>query len=416
MVGVGECRHAAVGVWTFMSETGGAGRAVRGQETWPRSETRLPAHLTLLYRLGDRGSVVAEVRHRLAQLDLLPAGSADVFDLPCDSAVRNFQQRRGLRVDGVVGFETYRALDEARWRLGDRLLRHNVSHPFVGDDVLALQTWLLERGFDPGRCDGIFGVTTEAGLREFQRNSGLSADGFLGPVTLQAIDRLRRAVVGGRPVMLREHERLHRAGTTLAGKVVVLDPGHGGDDPGVEAHGLSEATLMSALAATVQGRLAAAGAGAELTHSPWDAPTDRQRATFANETGADLLVSLHCDGASTPTASGCATYYYGAGRDADSAVGQRLGELVQREIAARTDLLDCHSHPKTWELLRLTQMPAIRLELGYLTNAEDARRLVDPAFRDAVAEAVLVAIQRLYLPAHLDPPTGQLRLAELLRA
>ena len=70
-------------------------------------------------------------------------------------------------------------------------------------------------------------------------------------------------------------------------------------------------------------------------------------------------------------------------------------------------------HAKTWEILRLTQMPAVRLELGHLSHPSDAARLADPAFRDIVAEALLVAVQRLYLPADLDPPTGVLRLPSL---
>jgi N-acetylmuramoyl-L-alanine amidase len=64
-------------------------------------------------------------------------------------------------------------------------------------------------------------------------------------------------------------------------------------------------------------------------------------------------------------------------------------------------------------LLRLTRMPAVRIEVGHLTNPGDAARLADPAFRDIVAEGVLIAVQRLYLPDDLDPPTGVLRLPDL---
>ena len=67
-------------------------------------------------------------------------------------------------------------------------------------------------------------------------------------------------------------------------------------------------------------------------------------------------------------------------------------------------------HEKTWDVLRLTRMPAVRLELGHLSHPGDAARLADPAFRDTVAEALLVAVQRLYLPADLDPPTGVMKL------
>jgi len=120
---------------------------------------------------------------------------------------------------------------------------------------------------------------------------------------------------------------------------------------------------------------------------------------LANRLDADLVVSLHADGQSVPQAQGVATFFYGAGPSgASSAVGRRVAELVQDEVVSRTDLLDGRIDGKTWDLLRHTRMPAIRLEVGYLSNPGDAARLADPAFRDTIAEAVLVALQRLYLP------------------
>src|SRR3954453_3563000 len=139
-----------------------------------------------VFRRGDEGTVVVEIRAKLARLDLLVGTPSGLFDDAVDRALRAFQQRRGLRVDGVVGTETYRALDEAPWRLGDRLLSYVVPHPFVGDDVATLQQRLSEMGFDPGRCDGIFGRQTEAALREFQRNVGQAPDGTVGPKTLKS--------------------------------------------------------------------------------------------------------------------------------------------------------------------------------------------------------------------------------------
>jgi len=88
---------------------------------------------------------------------------------------------------------------------------------------------------------------------------------------------------------------------------------------------------------------------------------------------------------------------------------------VQREIVARTGLQNCRSQGKTWTLLRLTRMPAVRVELGHLSHPGDAARLADPSFRDDVAEGLLVAVQRLYLPPDRDPPTGLLRLPDLAR-
>lgn len=370
-------------------------------------------------RLGDRGPAVTEIRAMLVQLGLLPAqpvsttGLEPAYDTACDRAVRAFQQGRGLSVDGSVGPETYRALDEARWRIGDRLLSYAVNHCFVGDDVVSLQARLNELGFDAGRVDGVFGAETDRALREFQRNVGLAADGTCGPQTLRYLHQLGRLVVGGRPQSMRERELLHRAGPALAGKTVVIDAGHGGADPGSCSFGMTERDVVAELAALLEGRLLAAGVTAYPTHHPETTPNDTERAAFANGCGADLLLSLHVDHAPSPTCCGVATYYFGTAQGGGSAIGEQLADLIQREIVARTGLRDCRIHGKTWELLRLTKMPAVRIELGYLSNAGDARLLASPPVRDHIAEAILVGVQRLYLPAELDPTTGQLQLSAL---
>lgn len=373
-----------------------------------------------LYRRGDSGPVVAEIRAKLGVLGLLPAEPADpgelpeaMFDEACDRAVRHFQQRRGITVDGIVGPQTYRMLDEARWRLGDRLLSHSVSHPIVGDDVAELQRRLLDMGFDCGRVDGIFGRETEYALREFQRNVGLVADGSCGPSTFRALGQLTRTVVGGMPHALRESEAIHASGPALTGKVVVIDPGHGDGDRGTQANGLDECSIVEDLAARIEGRLTATGVLAFLTRGPDGDLDEAGRASFANAAEADLVISLHSDAHPSPHASGVATFFYGnRGYGHHSPVGEQFAGLVQREIVARTDLVDCRTHVKTWDLLRRTRMPAVRIELGYLTNPGDAARLADGRFRDVVAEAVAVAVQRLYLPPDLDSPTGVLHLPE----
>jgi N-acetylmuramoyl-L-alanine amidase len=383
-------------------------------------------------RAGDRGSLVMRLRRHLTHLGLLAADQAEVdqlFDADCDRAIRAFQQQRGLRIDGVVDRETFRALDEARWQLGDRVLSYAVRHPYVGDDVAALQRRLIDMGFDGGRVDGIFGPGTEIALRDFQRNVGLPADGTCGPATFRALRQLERTVVGGRPDELREYERLHHAGPTLAGKLVVVDPGHGARDRGAHpqphdphAAALDEASIVDDIASRVEGRLSAAGAQAfrtrgndsalEQTDRAEGPPTDADRAAFANAAEADLVISLHVDGHPSAACHGLASYYYGTPGGDRSLVGARLAELIQQEILARTDLLDCRTHPKSWQLLRSTRMPAVRLELGYLTNPDDAAKLATAEFRDVLAEAIVVGVQRLYLPTALPGSHGEVVIPE----
>ncbi len=86
-----------------------------------------------------------------------------------------------MSVDGIVGPETYRWLVSAHWRLGDRVLAHEPTQ-VTGDDVTELQTQLLELGYDIARADGVFGPRTAEGLRNFQRDYGMVADGICGPI------------------------------------------------------------------------------------------------------------------------------------------------------------------------------------------------------------------------------------------
>src|SRR5262245_21525099 len=167
-------------------------------------------------RRGERGAAVAEIRSILVVLGLL-AEDADpaadpTFDEPTEVAVRAFQQSRGLTVDGMVGDETWRALDAARWRLGQRALYRTVADPLIGDDVRQLQERLLEMGYDVGRADGIYGGQTARAVATFQREVGLVSDGACGPQTMTALRRLGRKVVGGGPLALRERDKVQGSG------------------------------------------------------------------------------------------------------------------------------------------------------------------------------------------------------------
>jgi murein DD-endopeptidase MepM/ murein hydrolase activator NlpD len=104
------------------------------------------------------------------------------------AAVRRFQRRQGLVVDGVVGRQTRRALGRyARHRYGSRLLVKGRA----GWDVAALQFSLAAHGFPCGTFDGGFGPHTARALRRFQRWSRLTVDGVAGPATYAALRRPR---------------------------------------------------------------------------------------------------------------------------------------------------------------------------------------------------------------------------------
>ena len=355
---------------------------------------------------GEETNVISLVTNTLARLGFLKSASIE-FGAIEEDGLRAFQQERGLIVSGAIDDPTLRAIDEARWKLGDRILSFVPGKPLRGDDVAALQSRLVEMGFDCGRVDAIFGARTDGAVKEFQKSVGVKVDGVCGPATIMSLMRLLKTVSGGAPTQLRDNANRAVRGPALANKIIVLDPSSLSQD--------SEITFD--IAQRLEGRLIALGVTVFISRSGAKDPSESERIKLANESGADLVISFHTDNYKNSSAHGVATYYYGNElHGVHSVVGERFAALVQREITARTDLLNCRTHAKSWDLLRLTKAPAVRIDLGFLSNPGDVKRLSDVTFRETVVESIMVAIQRLYLSAENDAKTGTLRISDLRKA
>jgi N-acetylmuramoyl-L-alanine amidase len=379
-------------------------------------------------RRGDRGLPVTEIRVALAALGLVDNPEAelttgkhialDAFDDDLDQAVRAFQQDRGLLVDGVVGAATHRALREASYRLGARTLAHQFGAPMYGDDVATLQARLQDLGFYSGLVDGNFGLQTHNGLMSYQREYGLYPDGICGPDTLRSLYFLGSRVTGGSPHAIREEELVRTSGPRLSGKRIIIDPGRGADDPGPVVNGpegpISEADILWDLASRLEGRMTAIGMETFLSRPVGRSPSDAERARTANTVGADLMISLRCASLVGSNANGVASFHFGNSHGSVSTIGRNLADFIQREVVARTGLRDCRTHGRTWDLLRLTRMPTVQVDVGYVTSSHDHRLLVTPQARDSISEGILAAVKRLYLLGKNDRPTGTFTFAELL--
>lgn len=384
-----------------------------------------------LLHVGDSSSRVAEVRLSLARLGLLDGYEGEIdstrrftesemlFDDTLAEALKAFQQSRGILPSGSIDDLTLRELREASYTLGARVLSYQPGQEMVGDDVGQLQTQLHELGFYSNRIDGRFGPATYEALMNYQLNSGLEDDGVCGPDTLHALSLLGRRITGGSAQAIRERETVRQAGPNLAGKRVVIDPDLGGSDKGLVVEGpygpITEEEILWDLAQRIEGRMVATGMETILSRPRGDNPSNKHRADLANGFNADLLISLRLDSYPNEKANGVATFYFGSEHGSSSMTGETLSGYIQREIAARTDLQNCRNHARTWEMLRMTRMPSVELVAGYLTNPGDLAVLTDPAQRDAIAEAVVVAVKRLYLLDHDTRPTGTYSFKELLR-
>lgn len=392
--------------------------------------------MSKVLRVGDRSPRVAEVRTTLARLGVIEGYSREMsaktesqkfheeetlFDEELSLSIKSFQQARGVVPSGLIDDLTLRAIREASYTLGTRVLAYQPGNQLVGDDVVEIQSHLQELGFYADRVDGHFGELTHKAVMNYQLNYGMQVDGICGPDTIRALSRLGLRIKGGSAQAIRERERMRNAGPRLAGKRVVIDPALGGSNKGQIVKGpygeISEEEILWDLATRLEGRMIAAGMETILSRPHMDDPSSRDRASIANAFGADLMLSLHCDSYPNEKANGVASFYFGSENGTNSLTGETLSAYIQKEIVARTPLNNCGSHARTWDLLRLTRMPMVEVVTGYLTNPDDLAVLTDPQMRDHIAEAIVVAVKRLYLlDEEAQPKTGTFKFSELLQS
>jgi N-acetylmuramoyl-L-alanine amidase len=344
-----------------------------------------------LIRLGAHGEDVRDVQHRLLGEGLRVDGDEldGTFGASTHDAVREFQRRRGLPVDGIVGPDTWSQLVEAGYRLGDRTL-YLRSPAFRGDDVGELQRMLNALGFDAGKEDGIFGSSVATAVRDFQRNSGAKVDGIVGLDTVRSLQGMRPAFDATGRAMVREGEAA-RLARTLAGSLVAIDPAYGGSERGLEVNGLVESELMVAVAGALADEISARGGRALVLRRPDEDPDVGDRARRANAADATVCISLHLGGGALAE-RGAVSCYFGSPRT-HSPIGRHLAESLHRALLD-LGVPDGGVQPLTISILRDTRMPAAQLELGVVTNADEAAAIADPAFPPRVASAITDGLVR----------------------
>ena len=322
----------------------------------------------VVLRRGDRGEPVRDLRARLG----VRAGASDVFDQALESTVRDFQEQRGLRVDGICGPETWGALIESGFRLGDRLLY--LSAPMLrGDDVAEIQRLLNALGFDAGREDGILGPETETALRNFQRDSGATPDGVCGPATLAAIARVS-ALAAGSVASVRERETLRHEPHRLDGLRVFLVA-----EPAMGALANSVARALGTLGVLVDPDISG-GDPSVLTAE-------------ANRFGADAFVALTHSG---DPGVRCA---YFSSRTFRSEGGHCLALRLTESLRSVVDEVD-EPVGRTYRFLRETRMTAVVCELVGRDEAE-ARALLTTKLPD-MTRAIVEGFRR----GLEEPPTA----------
>ena len=179
--------------------------------------------------------------------------------------------------------------------------------------------------------------------------------------------------------------------------IIVIDPGHSGSDPGASdpAGQISEAKLVLPYALELGAALTRRGHNVLLTRHAEETVSLSERAALANEAKADLFISVHANASTSPHAKGpWSIHAKGSER------GRSMAETCQKALAGvlggRGNAVYPDGSPqvghRTLAVLRQTKMPAVLLELGFMTHRGDLVQLMDQATPHCVAEALAAAI------------------------
>jgi N-acetylmuramoyl-L-alanine amidase len=165
--------------------------------------------------------------------------------------------------------------------------------------------------------------------------------------------------------------------------VVVIDPGHGGSDPGAVGIGnIQEADVVLEIARQVASILEQQGVQAVLTRTS-DVDVELEpRVDMAEQINASLFVSIHANAIdmSRPDVNGTSTYFFSS--------GESLAQTVQNAIVQGIGMQDRGIHSARFYVLRKTSMPAILVETAFVTGGDDAKKLADPSWRSQMATAI----------------------------
>jgi len=186
--------------------------------------------------------------------------------------------------------------------------------------------------------------------------------------------------------------------------VIALDAGHGGRDPGAVADDVMEKDLNLGIVERLLPMIdAEPNLAAKPTRTLDIKVPNEERIQIAEDAGAMMYISIHINSFTSADADGIETIVSNTRpQDDDSWV---LGELVQDALVEATGARDRGTRAQESYLQR-TEMPAISAEVGYITNPAERAKLVDPAYQQKIAEAILEGIRQFIAYRYPEEPAA----------
>lgn len=162
---------------------------------------------------------------------------------------------------------------------------------------------------------------------------------------------------------------------------VVIDPGHGGSDIGATRSGINEKDLNLDVAKKLANYLISQGINVEMTHWQDETQSLQERVDFAQAKKADIFVSVHANASNKPEIHGIETHYY-------HNYSRNLADLVQDELIAATKAHSRGVLQSKFYVINHTTMPAILVEIGFISNNNERNNLLSEKRKQQTAEAI----------------------------
>ncbi|MBW7651781.1 N-acetylmuramoyl-L-alanine amidase [Anoxybacillus sp. ST4] len=185
------------------------------------------------------------------------------------------------------------------------------------------------------------------------------------------------------------------AGSPVKGRIIVVDAGHGGRDPGAVAGGVSEKTIVLEVAKLLKEKLEKAGATVVMTRETDVYPTLQERVDMAKNNYAEMFVSIHTNAATNTNAKG-AEVYYDSSTNPNGEESRKLAQYIQEEIVRMANMVDRGVKNSGLYVLRNNTVTSVLVELGFISNAEDRAKLTSAEYQNIYAEAIYQGIVKYY--------------------
>ena len=375
-----------------------------GDPTVTAASSVWPPYPGVILRRGMQGPSIRQVQERLNQLGANPRLATDgVFGPATEAAVRAFQSRNGLNADGVVGPNTWNALfanggttpppgnltytvvaGDNLWSIAQRFgttmeaimqlngLTSTLIHP---GQVLRIPTSTPPSGFNYTVVAGDnlwsiaqrFGTTMEA----IMQLNGLTS-------TLIHPGQVLRIPSGSGGTTPPPPQRRY---------TIVIDPGHGGSDPGAVANGRREADDVLRLSLAVQRLLEAQGQRVIMTRTTDTFVPLAERSAISNRNNADLFVSIHRNSNTNPSINGVDNFVFTTAPQHTVQIAFNvIDQVADTGVQSNRGVMRAN-----FAVLRNTTAPAMLLEMGFITNLRD-NQLFDQnlnAYAAAISRGIL---------------------------